>query len=216
MKIDPGTGPAPTPTRSLPPLSPQRLEMLNRLAAQPGDRSVDELAGASGLHPNTVRAHLEGLVDEGLVERTAGRTGQRGRPSWRYRVVPERTAGAPEYVGLAIALAEQLAAMTPDAGRIARTAGERWASSIPGSGGTTEDVVALLDDLGFAPVRHGGDIRLTRCPLLTAARRNPDVVCGVHEGLIRARLDGGESGRLEPFAGPGYCTWHGTPEEPTS
>lgn len=189
--------------------------MLDRLAAHPGDRSVEELAADSGLHPNTVRAHLEGLVEEGLVERTAERTGQRGRPSWRYRVVPERTAGAPEYVGLAIALAEQLAAMTPDAGRIARIAGERWATSIAGSGGATEDVVTLLDDLGFAPVQQDRDIRLTQCPLLTAARRNPEVVCGVHEGLIRARLDDGESGRLEPFAGPGYCIWHGSAEPAT-
>lgn len=180
------------------------------LAEQPDASStVDELAGLTGLHPNTVRSHLDGLVEDELVARHSARSGRRGRPSWRYRVVPERMAGAPEYVGLAIALAEQLAAISDDPTQIAHAAGERWAAQIPATSKTIESLGQLLGDLGFGPQIEGRDIRLVQCPLLSAATRNPEVVCGVHEGLIRARLHDGEQGRLEPFAGPGYCMWHG-------
>lgn len=210
MKKGSGYGPAPTVTRSMPTLSAQRLELLDLLAGTAAASTVDEIAAAADLHPNTVRSHLDGLVEDGLVTREPARTGQRGRPSWRYAVVPERVDGAPEYVGLAMALAEQIATVSTDPGAVARAAGERWAATIPGRGDQIEDVVALLDDLGFAPTQHGADVRLYHCPLLTAARRNPEVVCGVHEGLIRARLAGSEDGWLEPFAQPGYCVWHGT------
>lgn len=210
MEIPATFGPAPTPTRSMPALSPQRLGLLEVLAGRAAASTVEEIADLTGLHANTVRSHLDGLVEDELVARHRVRTGRRGRPSWRYRVIPERMAGAPEYVGLAISLAEQIAAVSDDPGQVARAAGARWAAQIPDGGDTADGVVELLADLGFAPQAEGEDIRLVQCPLLSAARRNPEVVCGVHEGLIRARLDGGEDGWLEPFAGPGYCMWHGS------
>jgi predicted ArsR family transcriptional regulator len=52
-------------------------------------------------------------------------------------------------------------------------------------------------------------VRLTTCPLLEAAHRFPDVVCGVHLGIVRAALEeyGGDPTRSEllPFAEPGAC-----------
>lgn len=209
MEIPPTFGPAPTPTRTMPAMSTQRREMLDALAAQSEPATVDELAAMTGLHANTVRSHLDGLVEDGVVSRNSVRSGRRGRPSWRYRVVPERMSGAPEYVALAMVLADQIAALSDDPPAAARAAGERWSAELPGAGTTTAHMVELLDDLGFAPQREGVDIRLLQCPLLSAARRNPEVVCGVHEGLIRGRLQDGEGGRLESFAGPGYCIWHG-------
>ncbi len=191
-------------------MSPQRMDLLDLLAAEHAARTVDELARLSDLHPNTVRNHLDGLVLDGVVERSSERSGQRGRPSWRYRVIPERMAGAPEYVGLAMALAEKLAHISPDPASVARAAGESWAARIPGDSNSQADVLTLLQDLGFEPTREEADIRLTQCPLLSAARENPEVVCGVHDGLIRARLGDDEQGWLEPFAGPGYCMWHGS------
>lgn len=212
MEIQPGYGPAPTPTPTPPALSVQRKALLEVLAAQTEPSTVEEIARLTGLHPNTVRNHLDGLVEHGLVSRRSVRSGRRGRPSWQYRAIPERMSGAPEYVGLAMSLAQQIAAHSANPGEVARAAGEHWATQIPAAGGTTADVVELLSDLGFAPRADGRDIRLEQCPLLSAARRNPEVVCGVHDGLIRARLTDGQDGRLEPFAGPGYCMWHGSGE----
>ena len=76
------------------------------------------------------------------------------------------------------------------------------------------EVVSLLDEVGFAPQpdARSSTVRLTRCPLLEAAHKHPDVVCGVHLGLARGALeeygadpDGTE---LLPFAEPGACRLH--------
>ena len=78
-----------------------------------------------------------------------------------------------------------------------------------------DGLVELLDDLGFAPradERHRV-VRLTRCPLLEAAHRYPDVVCGVHLGIVRAALEdygtASDGAALHPFSEPGACrrTW---------
>ena len=67
----------------------------------------------------------------------------------------------------------------------------------------------LLGEIGFAPEQDrckAGRVRLTRCPLLDAAREHPEVVCAVHLGLVRGALD--NLGRdpagteLIPFAEP--------------
>lgn len=209
MEIPATFGPAPTPSRVMPAMSTQRKELLDVLAAQSGPSTVDEIAELTGLHANTVRSHLDGLVGDGLVSRDTVRNGRRGRPSWHYRVIAERMSGAPEYVALAMALAEQVAQISDDPRTAARLAGKRWAAAVPGESTSVAAVTELLDDLGFAPERQGKNIRLTQCPLLSAARQNPEVVCGVHEGLILGRLGADEHGRLESFAGPGYCMWHG-------
>ena len=52
-------------------------------------------------------------------------------------------------------------------------------------------------------------VRLTRCPLLEAAHKYPDVVCGVHLGLAQGALEeygaASDGTDLVPFAEPGAC-----------
>jgi len=76
------------------------------------------------------------------------------------------------------------------------------------------EVVTLLEELGFAPKPDSrvGVIKLLRCPLLEAAHRYPDVVCGVHLGIVGGALDelGSDPDRtertaLQPFSEPGAC-----------
>jgi predicted ArsR family transcriptional regulator len=75
-------------------------------------------------------------------------------------------------------------------------------------------VVALLDELGFAPSPNArlGIVKLRRCPLLEAAHQHPEVVCGVHLGVVRGALDElgcdpekAERITLQPFSGPEAC-----------
>ena len=69
----------------------------------------------------------------------------------------------------------------------------------------------ILEGVGFAPEAddRATTARLTRCPLLDAAKEFPDVVCGVHLGIVRGALDeyGADSRRtdLAPFSEPGAC-----------
>ena len=49
------------------PLGSRRAEVLDRLRAARGPLGVLDLAAATGLHPNTARFHLDGLVDDETV-----------------------------------------------------------------------------------------------------------------------------------------------------
>lgn len=196
--------------------------MLERLHDQPELLTLAALVRISGLHENTVREHVNGLVKAGLVRRHRAEPEGRGRPAWLYESVDE--PGGSEYAGLARALSATLARTAPDPTAAALEAGEAWGhdlaqqrtasgtNPVVGAHEARQEVVGLLDDLGFDPVVDGADpsrVRLTRCPLLEAAHRQSEVVCGVHLGIVRGVL--GEYGAeadgttLQPFAEPGAC-----------
>lgn len=209
----------PAPGVAAPRLSVSTGHTLELLRARSAPVDLAALSRRADLHPNTVREHLTTLIEAGLVQRTRARTAGRGRPAWLY----EARAALPlsfDYAGLAIALAGVVHRTSPDPTTDAELAGERWGRDLArqrGAEPTTPEAardhaVDLLDDLGFAPRRDeagGPTIRLTRCPLLDAARANPRVVCSVHLGMLRGVLaeDGADptGSHLVPFAEPGSC-----------
>lgn len=181
--------------------------------------STDEIAVEIGLHPNTVRAHLEVLLRSGKVERSIERRGTRGRPRDLFAAT-----GAPEaehsYAQLAAVLAAQLESLGTDPASQAVEAGKRWAAwelgvpdvpeepgppSVPPSGvppsGTSlprtppssahDEVVAILRRTGFAPEvsEDGARILLHHCPFREIAGQHTAVVCGTHLGLVQGTLD---------------------------
>jgi predicted ArsR family transcriptional regulator len=219
----PGYGPLPSTRRPAKPLSRSRSSLLETLRAQTEPTTLAALVATSGLHANTVREHLHALVSAGLARRRSQEPSGRGRPAWLYEASDSDAAAAPEYAGLAAALAGAIhqtsASPTDDAvvaGRqwgheLARQRGARSASSAIAA---RREVVSLLDEVGFAPQADARSslVRLTRCPLLEAAHKYPDVVCGVHLGLAQGALeeygadpDGTE---LLPFVEPGACRLH--------
>ncbi|MGO0575943.1 helix-turn-helix transcriptional regulator [Ornithinimicrobium panacihumi] len=98
-----------------------------------------------------------------------------------------------------------------------------------------DQVVELLGDWGYTPetgsVEEGAaadddgsgdgsgeavgtpvgssDILLRDCPFIELAHTHPDVVCGMHRGLLRGALDAvglpDAQVSLQPFAGPDFC-----------
>lgn len=170
-----------------------------------------------------MREHLDALVRSGHVVRFPAEPDGRGRPAWLYEadVAPVQAPGRhAEYAGLAAALAETIQRTSDRPVELAVEAGERWGHELAASRGAEPQptptlarrkVVELVDDLGFGTEsdRRATTVKLTRCPLLEAAHRYPDVVCAVHEGLARAAMaDYGadpDGVSLEPFAEPGSC-----------
>lgn len=192
---------------------------MDRLRDQPEALTLASLVNATGLHENTLREHLTALVQRGLVRRHRAEPTGRGRPAWLYEVAGEERTGS-EYAGLAAALAAAISHTSDDPAGAATAAGEEWGRELardrhhaPDSPEAARDeVVQLLGELGFAPessAKLPAEIRLTRCPLLEAAHRHPDVVCGVHLGIVRgvlSELGADPTGSvLVPFAEPGAC-----------
>lgn len=214
-------------------MSGARVAVLDLLRAQPRPATLAALAHAAGLHENTVREHLDALVAAGLVTRFPAEPSGRGRPAWLYQATD---LDVDAYAGLATVLARSIHDHSPDPAGEAVAAGRSWGRSLARRRGAPHDgpadgpaqpdptgagrrVVVLLGTLGFAPDAPGSDtggpdtVRLTQCPLLEAAYELPDVVCGVHLGLVQGALEeygattsAAEDGtRLLPFAEPGAC-----------
>jgi len=205
-----------------------RMAVLELLRSRAQPLGVAEVAAHVGLHQNTVRSHLDLLVDSGYAVRHREAPSGPGRP----RVVYEATA-APEgernYRLLAEVLAQYLVATSDRPGQAAVEAGRRWAQSTgpkhagEGDGDATAPaspvsdeaavaaVVRMLGDTGFAPElsADGTSINLHRCPFRELAETHQDVVCGAHLGIIQGALaDLGatvSATRLLPFVTPGLC-----------
>jgi predicted ArsR family transcriptional regulator len=200
-------------------LSRARAAILAALEDQPEPVTIAALQHLTRLHENTLREHLDGLIRAGLVRRRLAGSRGRGRPAWLYEHV-DVDPTAVEYAGLAAALAHTLAATSADPSRDAASAGEAWGQELAGARvgdplsaeAARVEVLHLMSDLGFEPQvadANPADIRLTRCPLLEAAHRYPEVVCAVHLGLVRGAMAAhGADVRgtaLHAFSEPGAC-----------
>ncbi|MBC7290189.1 MAG: helix-turn-helix domain-containing protein [Actinotalea sp.] len=119
--------PRSAPAVRLPP-GARRAALLQALGTTGGPTTVAALAELSGLHPNTVRAHLDVLVREGRATRRTEERVSRGRPRELYEAT-----GAPDpaaaYAALALLLAEQLAQAAADPAAEGERMGRRWAAA---------------------------------------------------------------------------------------
>lgn len=138
------------------------------------------------------------------------------------RATGEHRDGQEAYRALATALAAAAQDPSPDRMGAATAAGWRWgqvlvtdaaadagAAGPPALPAIRNRLRELLEQLGFAPSVMAPDrIELRRCPFLDAAREHPEVVCGLHRGILAGALealgyDGGIG--LDPFTTPTTC-----------
>lgn len=201
----------------------RRREVLRVLRASGDPMSIIGIADVLGVHPNTVRFHLDGLLGDGQVERVEqGRTGP-GRPALMFRAVRQMDrGGARRYQLLAEILLAAIGAEKDSSAR-ALAAGRAWGQrleSAPGDAASSETAVGhlvdLLDRLGFAPERRRLDgeqqIGLRHCPFLELAESRTSIVCPVHLGLMQGALHTWGAPvaveRLEAFVEPDLCVAH--------
>ncbi|EFG74189.1 hypothetical protein HMPREF0591_5874 [Mycobacterium parascrofulaceum ATCC BAA-614] len=205
----------------------RRREVLRVLRMSPDPMSIAAIADVLGVHPNTVRFHLDSLVGDGQVEHVELDRKGPGRPPLMFRAVRQMDRGGTRHYRL---LAEVLAtafAAEPDAGAKAVAAGRAWGQKLDSSleavpAGTTsaeeaiDHLVNMLDELGFAPERRTADgeqqVGLRHCPFLELAENRTAVVCPVHLGLMQGAMDAWGApvsvDRLDAFVEPDLCVAH--------
>lgn len=218
---------APEPADGRTDRSGRRRQVLERLREAGRPLGSAELARDLGVHPNTVRFHLEALLAAGLVERVDGERGVPGRPALLFAAAPGMDRAGPRRYGqLARALAGALDGV-PDAGERALEAGRAWGREAAATSGEPAEgpgdrpvgaLLTLLDELDFDPVLldggpdHNRRVGLRRCPFLEVATAQTSVVCPVHLGLMQGAVQvwGGDVrvDRLHPFAEPDLCVAH--------
>ena len=200
--------------------SASRTAVLDALRARDTAATAADLAGELDLHVNTVRFHLDRLVEDGRVERAALADGSPGRPAFGYRIVRQMDRSGPRrFAELATVLTEDLADQ-PDGDRHAAALGRSWGARMVRHEAGMGSLVDLLDELDFAPdtpVVDDSVIRLRHCPFLELAQEHREIVCSIHLGLMQGALQEWGSDlaveRLEAFVEPDLCLAHITRTE---
>ena len=192
-----------------------------------GPLDVSQLADRVGLHHNTVRSHLEILLNAGLISGETEKRDGPGRPRMVYRqeAVQATGEGLTGFRLLAHILASYLAGASPDPEAAAVEAGDAWGRYLvdrPAPFGRVspdaalERTARLFEVLGFEPELVGGvsepRLLLHRCPFRDLAMTHPEITCSVHLGLIRGALAEMEAPvegtRLDRFVEPSLCIAH--------
>ena len=220
MDANPADAPVPGPER--PGASRLRiLELLRRAGTAVG---VQQVAAETGLHPNTVRFHLQRLVADGLVMRGTQPAGRAGRPGLSFVATPRPDLDPQRrsFRQLAELLAGALATSEGDVAAEAEAIGLAWArvsvSRTASAPPSTEaegmrELLRVLDEVGFAPEQQrdatGYRVLLRHCPFLEVAEAHREVVCSVHLGLMRGVIAETHAplvaDELRPFALPAGC-----------
>jgi len=181
-----------------------RYAIYLELARSTRSLATADIAESLGLHVNTVRPHLERMREVGLLDVQSDNRGAVGRPQHRYSLAadaPSLGLEPPTFALLArmllraAALAGAESDEAVDAGREqgrsdgARAVGRPCLSAL----------VRELDRLGFDPAVADDGVSATvafaHCPFRELAEANPELVCGLHRGLIEGFVEivgGGE------------------------
>lgn len=160
-----------------------RVQILHLVQSR-AERTIGELCDATGLHANTVREHLQRLIEGGYVIPSTERRTTRGRP----RMLYSAATGAP---GASSPVAREKADAAARRGDLLRRILHRSASDL-GQQATyqLDALVEHLEESGFEPVidEERLTVELTPCPHAAAAPEHRPVLCQVHLGLMQGVL----------------------------
>ena len=160
-----------------------RVQLLHLLQTR-AQRTIGELCEATGLHPNTVREHLQRLIEGGYVIAATEHRTTRGRPRTLYRA--------------ATGMADASSPIARDKVSAAARRGDLLRRVMPGAASdlgrdATYQLDALIEHLeesGFEPVVD--DVQLTvdlsPCPHAAGRAEDRPMLCSVHLGLMQGVL----------------------------
>jgi predicted ArsR family transcriptional regulator len=186
-----------------------RYAIYLELARSPRPLATAEVADTLALHPNTVRPHLERMRDVGLLEVTVDAQGTVGRPQHRYSLAADAPAlgfeppAFPVLARMLLRMAATAGLPTGDAVEAGREQGALAAARPDRQGACAAALGDELAALGFDPAsmedESGTTIAFTRCPFRELAEANPELVCGLHRGLVEGFVDANGGGVVVDF-----------------
>lgn len=173
-----------------------RYAIYLELARSARPLATADISESLDLHPNTVRPHLERMREAGLLAVEVGGRGDVGRPQHRYSIAANAPSlgfeppTMPVLARMVLAMAARLQASADDAEAVGRTEGASRAEPYQQAPSTLEALVSDLDRLGFDPVVTEADdpdaavVAFSHCPFAELAEKHPELVCGLHRGLV--------------------------------
>lgn len=189
-----------------------RVQLLFVLQRQ-GERTADELAAEVELHHNTVREHLQRLVEDGFVLARSEDRKTRGRPKMFYSA---RTGHEDlDDIGERKLESAQNRADLFKRVLLGQNINEPLEESADEEISDQLEILEdHLDQVGFDPeMDHANlEVNLFSCPFKSMVKEHQEMVCAVHLGLIDMMLAITQgplkADQLHPFATPGVCKLH--------
>jgi predicted ArsR family transcriptional regulator len=186
-----------------------RYAIYLELARSPAPVATADIADSLGLHPNTVRPHLERMREIGLLDvATEIRSGV-GRPQHLYSLAPDAPSLGlepptfPMLARMLVRLAALAGASGDEAAEIGREQGRADARLHAHDASCLEALVGELDALGFDPAVSGADddalVAFAHCPFRELAEEHPELVCSLHRGLVEGFVDAIGGGEVDDF-----------------
>lgn len=149
-----------------------RVQILHLVQTR-SDRTIAELCDATGLHANTVREHLQRLIDGGYVVAQSEHRTTRGRP----RTLYSAATGAP---GSSSPVARDKAKAAAKRGDLLRRMLPAAASDLgTEADGQLDALIEHLEESGFEPVVDDEQLTvdLTPCPHAAAHPDDRSLLC---------------------------------------
>lgn len=179
-----------------------RYAIYLELARSARPLATADIAESLALHANTVRPHLEKMREAGLIDVQVGGRGDVGRPQHRYAIANGAPSlgleppTMPVLASMVLAMAKRLQASPEDATAVGEEEGVRRARPYANAPSTLEALVSDLDRLGFDPIVSDAGapddleaddaavVAFANCPFADLAQEHPELVCGLHRGLV--------------------------------
>lgn len=187
-----------------------RYAIYLELARSPQPLTTAQIAETLQLHANTVRPHLERMREVGLLQVESPARGTPGRPQHLYSLVPDAPSLGlepptfPVLARMLLRLAGSARLGEEEAVEAGRVQGEADAVAAMAQGRSATGskaprsrcvsaLVTRLDELGFDPAlveeASGSTVAFLHCPFRELAEEHPDLVCGLHRGLVEGFVD---------------------------
>jgi len=193
-----------------------RYAIYLELARSPHPLATADIAESLDLHANTVRPHLERMRDAGLLAVEVGGRGDVGRPQHRYSIAADAPSlgleppSIPLLARMVLAIAGRLGASSDDAESVGFDEGRRRSRPYSAAPSTLEALVSDLDRLGFDPIvtdpqdstlpdDGAAVVAFANCPFSDLAAEHPELVCGLHRGLVAGFVTGMGDAEIHDF-----------------
>jgi predicted ArsR family transcriptional regulator len=162
------------------------LHLLFEASAGDGraELTIEQLCEATGLHANTVREHLQRLIEGGYVLQSSEHRTTRGRP----RTLYSAAMGTP---GASSAVARDKVAEAARRGDLMRRVLAEEDSELGREATYQLDaLIEHLEESGFEPIVDEGELTvdLAPCPHVVSRSEDRAILCQVHLGLMQSVL----------------------------
>lgn len=189
-------------------LGPTRARVLRFLSTQPEPRAVSELAEALTLHPNTIRFHLDALVELGYVAEEQQKPQGLGRPRRLYRTTSEAPEVDPSHLrDLTQVLIRHIVEQSDQPQQTVEAIGHSWGTEVAqansedlrrlaqaATGDALDEIITHTQSMGFEAARTGDEtLAFNSCPYRSVNQPMLANICAIHLGLLRGYLDEAQS-----------------------